>query len=271
MARIRLAEWASARVLQFLKEEEDPSELAHMLNLVYKGWGKWGDETGQTVAKTVKGRLVKLTPEEQAAENDKESQSNSHAGEPEPHPELQVGKNFPRLDISNSFEKFINNNGGAKSSLSKVIVAVKAARNSNDDAEKWKALRVAKEFKKSIPGLANRALKMAHDAGARSEKYPNAFLDFDTFMDEKLDDEGLNTVSFGQSPETYPSYDWGNDIDPYDWAELYDWGNELKTFNQDDVNEDEEVAEEYYSILFNVDEKIDELIANIMTNSSNED
>jgi len=45
-----------------LKEEEsEAAQQAHKLGLKAKGWGLWMDpKTGETVAKTVKGKLVKI-------------------------------------------------------------------------------------------------------------------------------------------------------------------------------------------------------------------
>lgn len=46
---------------------ETAAETAHRLGLTYTGWGKWSDETGTPVAKTVNNKLVKITPESPTA------------------------------------------------------------------------------------------------------------------------------------------------------------------------------------------------------------
>lgn len=48
--------------------ETEATQQAHQLGLVSKGWGNWADpQSGQTVAKTIQGKLVKLEPGENAA------------------------------------------------------------------------------------------------------------------------------------------------------------------------------------------------------------
>lgn len=56
-------------------EAEDPSELAHKLDLKSGGFGRWVDDTGETVAKTVDGNLVKIDPNEKQDSTDVPSQS----------------------------------------------------------------------------------------------------------------------------------------------------------------------------------------------------
>lgn len=54
-------------ILRRLHENEGskPAEQAKQLGLTYAGWGKWMDDSGKVVAKTVNGQLVKLDdPEE---------------------------------------------------------------------------------------------------------------------------------------------------------------------------------------------------------------
>lgn len=44
----------------FLGEESEAAAQAHKLGLVASGWGTWKDQTGKTVAKTIRGHLVKI-------------------------------------------------------------------------------------------------------------------------------------------------------------------------------------------------------------------
>lgn len=55
---IRLRRLITEAVL--LEAESDAAEQAHKLGLVSGGWGTWKDQSGKTVAKTVRGQLVKL-------------------------------------------------------------------------------------------------------------------------------------------------------------------------------------------------------------------
>jgi hypothetical protein len=54
--------------IQYLTESE-ASEMAHKLGLQYKGHGYWMDDSGLTVAQTVKGKLVKLNGAEYDPDN----------------------------------------------------------------------------------------------------------------------------------------------------------------------------------------------------------
>ena len=46
------------------EEETDTAQKAHALGLTAAGWGYWQDASGEKVARTVKGQLVKLTDQE---------------------------------------------------------------------------------------------------------------------------------------------------------------------------------------------------------------
>lgn len=67
MGVIKLSGFARNRVFKSINES-DAAEQAKMLGLTYGGWGKWKDDSGKTVAKTIDDTLVKLSPEEAAAE-----------------------------------------------------------------------------------------------------------------------------------------------------------------------------------------------------------
>ncbi len=51
-------------------EAASPADQAKKLGLTYAGWGKWMDDSGDIVAKTVNGELVKLTAPEPAIDDD---------------------------------------------------------------------------------------------------------------------------------------------------------------------------------------------------------
>jgi hypothetical protein len=53
------------RILSLIKEASYASQQAKSLNLRHVGWGKYSDQTGQVVAKSVGGRLVFLQPKPQ--------------------------------------------------------------------------------------------------------------------------------------------------------------------------------------------------------------
>lgn len=58
------------------EEESEAAQQAHALGLVSGGWGTWKDKTGKTVAKTIRGQLVKV---EDVDEFDAEDELNDFA------------------------------------------------------------------------------------------------------------------------------------------------------------------------------------------------
>jgi hypothetical protein len=56
------------------------ADQAKKLGLKYAGYGKWKDESGQTVAQTIKGQLVKIDPNQQQAAPDMAANSGGGGG-----------------------------------------------------------------------------------------------------------------------------------------------------------------------------------------------
>jgi hypothetical protein len=52
------------KIVLFESRASDAATQAHDMGLSYAGYGKWKDQSGKTVAKTVKGNLVRLEPGE---------------------------------------------------------------------------------------------------------------------------------------------------------------------------------------------------------------
>lgn len=208
---IKLSEWARVTVSRILKEDGAP-EQAKQLGLTYAGWGKWKDESGKTVAKTVQGNLVKLSPEEASAEEENPQTNNVGAdrvgdygkgtgwfdnpniphnypngGKSEPHPDINPGTSFSGTpEQYNALSRFIHKSGGAVSALDRITLATNAALKSGDESAKWKALKLAKSVEKILPELEDDAAKSALDS---MEKNNNGMpFNFDRYNDEMLAD-----------------------------------------------------------------------------------
>lgn len=75
-----------------LKEEgQDPKELAKQLGLSYSGWGKWKDNTGADVAKTINGQLVKLDQPEPPSASDGDDGEGFYNPEQDVNHDVSVG------------------------------------------------------------------------------------------------------------------------------------------------------------------------------------
>ena len=61
----------------------DAADQAHKLDLVSAGWGRWKDKSGQIVAKTIDGHLVKVDPNNRQQKSDHETAWNDRQSDPE--------------------------------------------------------------------------------------------------------------------------------------------------------------------------------------------
>jgi hypothetical protein len=134
------------------EEESDAAEKAHQLKLVAKPYGNWADpSSGETVAKTVKGQLVKLDKGDQAQSDDPmdtEPTPDVHTTSPEPNDPLK--KPTPK-SVPKSFEA----NPEMQAQKAKAISIVDKCGSAKAAAERIKTPALRDKFAKLVDTTAS--------------------------------------------------------------------------------------------------------------------
>lgn len=150
---IKLFEFAKKAAFKKLFESE-ASEEAHKLGLHSRGWGRWYDTNGAYVAKTVDDKLVKVDDKDKMDNYKHTSTRDMNPKERPDDAEWWSGDSHMTPQKSWEIRKpavtsFIEKNGGLFNTYQLVTAAAKNAMKL-DESERWKALKLARQFKHDV-------------------------------------------------------------------------------------------------------------------------
>lgn len=165
-----------------LHGQENPgaAEEAKKRGLIYKGWGRWADQTGNVVAQTKDGKLYSVTPQQQATGQQAAQQSSGEPAQQPQHPESREQRLAQRERLLNTY----------MTAYDKWLAAVKDLENQGDrnavTTADYSGVENAKRALQDFDAKDREVVKAARDADLEKKA------DLDAY--ERAHEKGLKTT-----------------------------------------------------------------------------